>query len=551
MLMKVLVTDGNYKHSLAAVRALAQEGVEVHVSAESQRSLAGYSKYARLRLTYPDPRMGQKFIRAVEELDRKYEYDVILPIGSDTWNQFVVCDSDIRKKVPLPPREAYATASNKFATMLYAEKIGIPTPKTLLRYDDIASFARRAGLPIVIKPSFGSGGVRFIYLADQLVRDYGRELRDYWGAEVVQEYIPGDGYGFFALLNKGAVVARFMHRRLREFPITGGPSTAAESIYDPTLNEFGERILRGLNWHGIAMVEFKRDLRTGQFKLLEINPKFWGSLDLAIAAGVNFPYLACELVERGSVVPVTSYKLGVKYSWPFPDDLRRSITGVSAGIEFIRDLISPKTKKNIWMRDLGPTLYWLGRIAFLGARSSLEPLVRGLRWKPRGFSWVIPSQLAASSRPRSKNQVAWLQSLGISAILSLDEEGISPLLDAKQDVISYCHIPMKEHRPPDLEDLRRACAFITQQIGVGHKVLVHCRLGLGRTGTVLACYLIVKELMSPEVAIERVRSLRPGSIDRVQEEAVKKFHTNCLSREGPRESLLAGKVTDANRWCGP
>jgi predicted ATP-grasp superfamily ATP-dependent carboligase len=78
-----------------------------------------------------------------------------------------------------------------------------------------------------------------------------------------------------------------MHRRIREYPITGGASTAAESFYDPALRDLRLTLLRALNWHGVAMVEFKKDQRDGTHKL--INAKFWGSLDLAIAAGVDFP----------------------------------------------------------------------------------------------------------------------------------------------------------------------------------------------------------------------------------------------------------------------
>lgn len=67
-----------------------------------------------------------------------------------------------------------------------------------------------------------------------------------------------------------------MHKRMREYPITGGSSTAAESMYDPELRDLGLTLLKALDWHGVAMVEFKKDSRDGKYKLMEINPKFWG-----------------------------------------------------------------------------------------------------------------------------------------------------------------------------------------------------------------------------------------------------------------------------------
>lgn len=86
-----------------------------------------------------------------------------------------------------------------------------------------------------------------------------------------------------------------MHKRIRELYTMGGPSTCAISVYDPKLLDYGLKILGALNWHGIAMVEFKKDSKDGTFKLMEINPKFWGSLDLAIASGIDFPYLLYKM----------------------------------------------------------------------------------------------------------------------------------------------------------------------------------------------------------------------------------------------------------------
>ena len=85
-----------------------------------------------------------------------------------------------------------------------------------------------------------------------------------------------------------------MHRRLREYPISGGASAVACAYYDETLKEYGLRILSALAWHGVAMVEFKRQESPDRLVLMEINPKFWGSVELALEAGVDF---ASDLVR--------------------------------------------------------------------------------------------------------------------------------------------------------------------------------------------------------------------------------------------------------------
>jgi hypothetical protein len=108
---------------------------------------------------------------------------------------------------------------------------------------------------------------------------------------LVQERIPkeGDSLGVSALFDENSrVKAAFVHRRLREYPITGGPSTLRESVSRPEILELGLSLLKALDWFGVAMVEFKMDPRDDTPKLMEVNPRFWGSLQLAISSGVHF-----------------------------------------------------------------------------------------------------------------------------------------------------------------------------------------------------------------------------------------------------------------------
>jgi predicted ATP-grasp superfamily ATP-dependent carboligase len=148
-----------------------------------------------------------------------------------------------------------------------------------------------------------------------------------------------------------------MHKRIRELYVMGGPSTCAESVYDSKLMDYGLRILKALKWHGVAMVEFKKDSTDGTFKLMEINPKFWGSLDLAIASSVNFPYLLYKMTIDGDVSPTFSYKNNVKFVWPFPDDLIHALNKPQDLKYFLSDLFNPCVNKNISINDLCPILF--------------------------------------------------------------------------------------------------------------------------------------------------------------------------------------------------
>lgn len=162
------------------------------------------------------------------------------------------------------------------------------------------------------------------------------------------------------------------------------------------------------------------------------------------------------------------------------------------------------------------------RLEAMGRIGEAYRKVRGLLLdRPQNFSWVN-SMLAASGRPASMSQVMWLREQGIMALLSLTE---SPLPREWVDSagLVYMHVPMRDHEPPSVEDLDKCVEFIASNIRAGRPTAVHCAAGLGRTGTVLAAYLVASEKVYPNEAIERVRRLRPGSVEPSQETSVYAF----------------------------
>jgi predicted ATP-grasp superfamily ATP-dependent carboligase len=137
---------------------------------------------------------------------------------------------------------------------------------------------------------------------------------------LIQERIVGPGTGLFVLFEHGTLLTAFCHERLREKPPSGGVSVLCESVPVPTeLTDDAVRLLGPLRWHGVAMLEYKRDLRTRDRFLIEVNGRFWGSLQLAVDAGVDFPYLGFQLaLGRRPDVPAT-FRTGVQNRWLLGD----------------------------------------------------------------------------------------------------------------------------------------------------------------------------------------------------------------------------------------
>ena len=148
------------------------------------------------------------------------------------------------------------------------------------------------------------------------------------------------------------------------------------------------------------------------------------------------------------------------------------------------------------------------------AKRKLHGMITG---KPDNFSWIIEKKLAGSAIPTSKEEVDWLKEEGVKSIVTIREE---PLDDDWIDGIEYLHIHSNDMGVPEFDDLIFSVDFIHRRLENNEPVMVHCLAGLGRTGTILACYLIKYEKMSADDAITKIRKERSGSIQSYSQEEI-------------------------------
>ena len=326
----VLITDGHWRKSLAAVRALGQQHIPVTVGETCRPATAALSRYCTHSLRYPSPEHAAgQFLEWLDDYLKNNPQRMLLPMEDAT----VLLAAENRDKlsahtfIPVVPADMFKKVRQKDYVLRLAQKLGVPTPRTWF-VDDMAtlpSLASRLPYPVVIKPRIGSGAVGVSYASDakSLIQQY-RRTHARFAFPMIQEKIPAQGPGLGAsfLFDAGGICrATFMHRRIREYPVSGGASTLRVSIWRDDLRDMGVTLLRALDWFGVAMVEFKLDPRDGVPKLMEINPRFWGSLALAVHAGVNFPHLLYRMASGEHPRPVESYRLGVHCRWLLHGDL--------------------------------------------------------------------------------------------------------------------------------------------------------------------------------------------------------------------------------------
>jgi predicted ATP-grasp superfamily ATP-dependent carboligase len=325
--MGVFVTDGHWRKTLAVVRSLGRKGIRVTVGESTRIATSFLSKYCSQRVIYPSPISNPDGF--LQRLRREVTtgYRAIFPMEEETL-LLIARHRDLFERfvfLPIGQYEKIQFVRDKERLLKFAMGKGIPCPRTSFFKTPDEVKTSRLELPAVIKPRISSGafGIRYVTEAKELLSTY-LGVHQKYPRPLVQERIPwgGDSLGVSALFDEDSKVkAAFVHRRLREYPISGGPSTLRESVFHPQVLELGLSLLKALDWIGVAMVEFKVDPRDNTPKLMEVNPRFWGSLQLAIFSGVDFPYLIYRMAKGESFEPVLTYEVGRRCRWLLPGDI--------------------------------------------------------------------------------------------------------------------------------------------------------------------------------------------------------------------------------------
>lgn len=315
--ISVLIPDGEDFRALKVVQSLAHsKQVKVHVlSVGRALSTVHRSRHCRhYKLKSPKSDDNARLEKIVE-ISRCVHIDVLLPLGEEGV-RFVVSNQRFLSKLfhipPIPDHKSFEIARDKWLLNEFARQQDLPTPKSILipNHTCIDSLLHSLSYPVILKPRIGFGGFGIQYCGTASELLHALEQRSeplYQNGCLIQQFISGSDVDLSVLCQDGKILAYTIQRPVIEPANSFSYARTVEFIKHSKVFEIGQRLLSALNWNGVAHIDFICDEKTGRIFILEINPRYWGTLLGSTVSGVNFPYLAC-LTARGVSFHVPQYK---------------------------------------------------------------------------------------------------------------------------------------------------------------------------------------------------------------------------------------------------
>lgn len=371
-MVTAVMTDVHYRMSLALIRDLAQAGVRtVCCEREGVPAPLGFvSKYTDETVLLPREGWLDALYDLCAKLGlRERERPALLPVGAVT----LAALSAERERFAavcglcIPAPEQLDIFNSKETVAELGERLGVPVPKRFApgAEEDTAAFFGRIPLPCVVKPlcgeKFGLSAAQRYAIArtpEQGAAAFGRFQALTGEPPMVQEYLPGAGLGCSALAEEGTVRAALCHRRIREYPVTGGPSSCCIRVDRPDLEGYAARLVAETGYTGLAMFEFKEGA-DGQPRLLEVNPRIWGTFPLTRVSKSGIPLLWYTL-SRNRGNPEEEPR-PLPPAAPFrPCKMQFGASDLMAGLGYLKrgrpgkalgalgDLFNPAVKDGLW-----------------------------------------------------------------------------------------------------------------------------------------------------------------------------------------------------------
>ncbi|MBD1399346.1 ATP-grasp domain-containing protein [Pelovirga terrestris] len=371
--MKILVTNANSRMALCITRALKKKGHDVVVADYIKNSMCFFSNKKSDYFIYPSPYSDPDgFISFILEKVKTLNIDVVFPVHEET---FLLSKrkSEVEKHVGLavPDYEPFLTVHNK--DKLYDALIqqSIKTPKTLYLKDfsDYNEIKMKLPGKVVLKPRQGGGnwGIFFpdpVFCYNEQIKPYLKDLNVDIARVLVQEWIPTqEKYSHVVIYQNGQFIQDFADIHVRDFPLSGGSGVLRKTCDASPMTEISKHLFDDIGWHGMAEVEYVSHAETGEFYLIEINPRVWGGVNSAITSSLDIVGMYLDIAVGKRAMP-GCYKTDVQTRWfwgdmrVFPEYFNKSKSKFGAAGHYLHLLIDKTKTDEFYWDDPMPFFAW-------------------------------------------------------------------------------------------------------------------------------------------------------------------------------------------------
>lgn len=336
--LSILIPDGEDLLLMPVVNCLAStKQYKIYVLSNDKKNPMRYSRNL-YHFEFWQGSYSKDWIQTINDFVKKYSIDHIFPIFETGIHNLIKYKHLLQlpeKLIFLPELKSFENAIDKGILSEHLNHHGIPGPKgqlvaaaTDLKKIDALRF------PVIAKPTTGYGGGKHIHVFHSLrkVENYFRDT-NFFCPHIVQEYIVGYDIDCSVLCKNGQILAYTIQKGNVWEKTQFSPACGVAFLDEPRLYEIVARLIKSLHWSGIAHIDLRFDEKDNNFKIIELNPRFWLSVEASLRAGVNFPdlsikalrnktfskpkYSSCSYLNLRGIKIISTKNIGILLKWQY------------------------------------------------------------------------------------------------------------------------------------------------------------------------------------------------------------------------------------------
>ncbi len=329
-MQNVLVTAAGTRVAYSICKSLARHGVKVYAGDSAPTPMTAFSRHCAGSLRYASPFMAEEqFLADLNTFITRHDIKILVPVLEES---FCIAKNLHRLpeglRVALPDYATILKLHDKGSMARIASAIGVAVPQTYEAADVLADPGLLSNLrfPSLIKPKQGGGGWAVMHFdSPEPMLETIRQPDFQADRFLVQQKIDGEAICVCAVYQNGQYITGDAYRAVKAYPVPYGQPTIRETVSGGQSLENLKKLLDHVGWHGVCEADFLVDRQTGESWLLDVNPRFWGSVGHNVAAGVDYPYYYYRLALGETNLYPESSIAGTRTKWLGGDILRFAV----------------------------------------------------------------------------------------------------------------------------------------------------------------------------------------------------------------------------------